>query len=49
MTTDFSETLWTDEPTRRREFPVCAEKIFLAHAAVTALPRAVAEAEIAFA
>ena len=49
MTTDFSETLWTDEPTRRREFPVCAEKIFLAHAAVTALPRAVAAAEIAFA
>lgn len=48
-TAEFSETLWRDETTRRREFPVCAEKIFLAHAAVCPLPRAVAEAEIAFA
>ncbi len=49
MTTEFSEALWRNEATRRREFPVCAEKIFLAHAAVCPLPRAVAEAEIAFA
>ncbi len=40
--------LWTDETVRRREFPVCQEQIFLAHAAVTALPRCVAQAEIDF-
>ncbi len=40
--------LWLDEATRRRDFPVCNEQIFLAHAAVTALPRAVAQAEIDF-
>lgn len=37
---------WLEESTRRREFPVAANQIFLAHAAVTALPRAVAQAEI---
>lgn len=41
--------LWTDEATRRREFPVCAEKIFLAHAAVCPVPRAAAQAEADFA
>ncbi len=33
-----------DEVSRVHAFPVCGERIFLAHAAVTALPRAVAEA-----
>jgi selenocysteine lyase/cysteine desulfurase len=33
-----------DETVRRREFPVCAEKIFLAHAGVSPLPRRVATA-----
>lgn len=48
MTTPLHPTL-LDEPTRRRAYPVCAEKIFLAHAAVTALPRAVADAIVAHA
>ena len=33
-----------DEAHRRAAFPVCHERIFLAHAAVTTLPRVVAEA-----
>jgi cysteine desulfurase/selenocysteine lyase len=33
-----------DESARREAFPVCANRIFLGHAAVTALPRAAAEA-----
>lgn len=33
-----------DESVRRHEFPVCAEKIFLAHAGVSPLPRRVANA-----
>jgi selenocysteine lyase/cysteine desulfurase len=33
-----------DEEFRRAAFPVCREKIFLAHAGVTALPRVVADA-----
>lgn len=37
---------WTDEAVRRREFPVCNHQIFLAHAAVTTVPRRVAQAEI---
>ncbi len=41
--------LWTDETVRRREFPVCAEKVFLAHAAVCAIPRVAAQAEADFA
>lgn len=36
-----------DEAARRQAYPVCAQKIFLAHAAVTALPRVVADAMIA--
>jgi cysteine desulfurase/selenocysteine lyase len=36
----------THEETRRREFPVTAEKIFLAHAAVAPLPRVAADALI---
>ncbi len=42
-------TAITPEASRLRDFPVCAEKIFLAHAAVTALPRVVAEAMAAYA
>lgn len=41
--------LYEDEARRRHAFPVCEEKIFLAHAAVTALPRTVAEAMCAYA
>jgi selenocysteine lyase/cysteine desulfurase len=36
--------LLRDEARRRREFPVCESKIFLAHAGVSPLPRRVAEA-----
>ncbi len=36
--------LQSNEELRRHEFPVCAEKIFLAHAAVCPLPRRVVEA-----
>ena len=39
--------LLRDETLRRHEFPVCAQKTFLAHAAVCPLPRAAAEAVIA--
>jgi cysteine desulfurase / selenocysteine lyase len=38
------EELHSNEELRRHEFPVCAEKIFLAHAGVCPLPRRVAEA-----
>jgi len=33
-----------DEPLRRHEFPVCEDKVFLAHAGVSPLPRRVVEA-----
>jgi selenocysteine lyase/cysteine desulfurase len=36
--------LLRDESLRRREFPVCQDKVFLAHAAVSPLPRRVVEA-----
>ncbi len=36
--------LWASEDERRREFPVCGSGIFMAHAGVTALPRAAAQA-----
>ena len=36
--------LYPDESVRRALFPVCREKIFLAHAAVTVLPKCVADA-----
>ncbi len=39
---------WSDESTRRHEFPVCERQVFLAHAAVCALPRRVAQAEADF-
>ena len=35
--------LLRDESLRRREFPVCEKKVFLAHAGVSPLPRRVAE------
>jgi len=38
------EQLLQDESVRRREFPVCERKIFLAHAGVSPLPRRVSEA-----
>lgn len=36
--------LYPDESARRAAFPVCHEKVFLAHAAVCVLPRCVADA-----
>ena len=36
--------LLNDETVRRREFPVCTRKTFLAHAAVCPLPRVAADA-----
>ncbi len=39
-----SHPLLHDESLRRREFPVCTERAFLAHAAVCPLPRRVADA-----
>jgi selenocysteine lyase/cysteine desulfurase len=36
--------LLSDEALRRHEFPVCEDKVFLAHAGVSPLPRRVAEA-----
>jgi len=38
------DELLRDEALRRREFPVCEQKIFLAHAGVSPLPRRVSEA-----
>jgi cysteine desulfurase/selenocysteine lyase len=38
------DELLQDETVRRREFPICETKIFLAHAGVSPLPRCVAEA-----
>lgn len=38
------QSLLQDESLRRREFPVCEKKIFLAHAGVSPLPRRVTEA-----
>ncbi len=40
--------LYPDEAQRRALFPVCREKIFLAHAGVTALPGPVADAVCAY-
>ncbi len=42
------ESLVLDESARREAFPVCKNKIFMAHAGVTALPRAVADAVIRY-
>ena len=44
--TDPIESLVLDEAARRKAFPVCRSRIFVAHAGVTALPRAVADAVI---
>jgi selenocysteine lyase/cysteine desulfurase len=41
--------LITNEERRQHEFPVCAERIFMGHAGVTALPRVAADALRAFA
>ena len=41
--------LFVDERARRVAFPVCENRIFLAHAAVTALPRVAAEAMAGYA
>ena len=40
---------WRDESIRRHEFPVANHQIFLAHAAVTTLPRRVVQAEFDYA
>jgi len=41
-------TLFPDEAQRRALFPVCREKVFFAHAGVTALPQFVADAVCAY-
>jgi cysteine desulfurase / selenocysteine lyase len=43
---DLLHELVDNEEKRRDAFPICRKKIFMAHAAVTALPRAVADAII---
>lgn len=40
------DSILQDEAARQEAFPVCRDKIFLQHAAVTALPKAVADAVI---
>jgi cysteine desulfurase / selenocysteine lyase len=45
---DFLQDLIENEEKRRAAFPICRNKIFMAHAAVTALPRTVADAIIRF-
>src|ERR1700726_632908 len=45
---DFLQDLIENEEKRRAVFPICRNKIFMAHAAVTALPRAVADTIIRF-
>src|ERR1700676_4914993 len=45
---DFLQDLIENEEKRRDAFPICRNKIFMAHAAVTALPRFVADAIIRF-
>src|SRR5262245_3219123 len=46
---DLLTSLVGNEQNRRGAFPICREKIFMAHAAVTALPRVVADAVIRYA
>jgi cysteine desulfurase/selenocysteine lyase len=46
---DLLTSLVGNEQNRREAFPICREKIFMAHAAVTALPRVVAAAVIRYA
>ena len=45
---DFLSELVNNEEKRKTAFPICGNKIFMAHAAVTALPRVVANAIIRF-
>src|SRR5580693_1550306 len=45
---DLLHELVENEEKRRAAFPICRNKIFMAHAAVTALPQAVADAIIRF-
>lgn len=45
---DLLHELTDDEEKRKIAFPICRNKIFMAHAAVTALPRVVADAVIRF-
>ena len=45
---DIIASMVLDEAARRDAFPVCRSKIFLAHAGVTALPRAVGDAVIEY-
>jgi len=46
--TDVIASLVLDEAARREAFPVCRSQIFMAHAGVTVLPRAVADAVIGY-
>ncbi|HWY91497.1 MAG TPA: aminotransferase class V-fold PLP-dependent enzyme [Chthoniobacterales bacterium] len=46
---DLLDNIVGNEQNRRAAFPICRERIFMAHAAVTALPRVVADAVIRYA
>lgn len=45
---DFLASILADEQARRDAFPICENKVFMAHAAVTTLPRVVADAMVDF-
>jgi selenocysteine lyase/cysteine desulfurase len=45
---DFLASILADEQARRDAFPICESKVFMAHAAVTTLPRVVADAMVDF-
>jgi selenocysteine lyase/cysteine desulfurase len=46
MTDEALGNLLSDESLRRDAFPVCRDRVFMAHAGVTALPRTVADAMV---
>lgn len=45
-TMDLLASILADEQARRDAFPICENKVFMAHAAVTTLPRVVADAMV---
>jgi cysteine desulfurase / selenocysteine lyase len=45
---DFLASILADEQARIDAFPICGNKVFMAHAAVTTLPRVVADAMVDF-
>lgn len=45
---DFFASILANERARRDAFPICENKVFMAHAAITTLPRVVADAMVDF-